>query len=74
MRDDRLLVPCSKSQSEREAVQEAVFPADLLCQLHEQWHGVHVVQQHEALCGLQRLHHLLPLWTVSGVADCHLLT
>lgn len=66
-------VHSSKPKSEREAVQEAVLPEDLLRQLHEQRHGVHVVQQHEALRGLQRLHHLLSLRTVPGVADCHLL-
>lgn len=54
-------------------MQEAVLPEELLFQLHEQWHGVYVVQQHEAVRGLQRLHHLLSLRTVPGVADSHLL-
>lgn len=56
-------------QPEREAVQEAVRAADVLRQLHEQRPGVHVVQQHAALRGLQRLHHLLPLRAVPRVAD-----
>jgi len=55
-------------------VQEAVLPADLVFQLHQQRHGVHVVQQHQALRGLQRLHHLLPVRAVPGVADCGLLS
>lgn len=50
-----------------------MLPEDLLFQLHEQWHGVHVVQQHQAMRGLQRLHYLFSVRTVSRVADGHLL-
>lgn len=54
-------------------MQNAVLPEDFLLQLHQQRHGVHVVQQHQALRGLQRVHHLVPVRAVSGVADRHLL-
>ena len=55
-------------------MQKALLFKDVVFQLHEQWHGVYVVQQHQAVRRLQRLHNLLPIRAVSGVADCHLLS
>lgn len=68
-----LCLLCRKPQSEFSSImQNAVFGADQLCQLHQPAHGVHVVQQHTALRRLQRLCHLFSLWPVSWMADWRL--
>lgn len=59
-----------KPESEFPSIlQDALFAAHQLCQLHQPEHGVHVVQQYAALRRLDRLCHLFSLWPVSGVAD-----
>lgn len=68
-----LCLLCRKPQSEFSSIlQEAVFAAHQLCQLHQPGHGVHVVQQRTALRWLNRLCHLLSLRPVSWVADWRL--
>lgn len=71
--EDIFCLLCRKPQSEfPPLLQETVFAAHQLCQLHQPGHGVHVVQQRTALRWLHCLCHLFSLWPVSGVADWRL--
>lgn len=60
-------VPLSRSEPQRQAVPHALRPADGLRGVHQRQLRVHVVQQHEAVRGLERLRGLLPLRAVHGV-------
>lgn len=56
-----------RSQPQRQTLPHALRPEVHLLRVHQHQLRVHVVQQHEAVRGLQRLRGLLPLRTVHGV-------
>lgn len=55
------------SEPQCQAVPDAVCLADGVWRVHQWQLRVYVVQQHEAVRGLQRLRGLLPFWPVYGV-------
>lgn len=57
----------TSSEPQQQAVPGAVCPEDGVRGVHQWQLGVHVVQQHEAVCGLQCLRGLFPLRPVFGV-------
>ena len=62
-----LMAVLPHSQPQRQAVPHTLRAARRLRRVHQRQLRVHVVQQHEAVRGLQRLRGLVPLRAVHGV-------